>query len=341
MKKLRIIPLVREEFVPPETVESKDALLAAPWKMEYDIAATLRDMGHDITCVGVYDDLTPIRDTVRELRPHVVFMLLEEFHGVPAYDHAIVSYLELLKQHYTGCNPRGMFLSRDKADSKKILTYHRVPTPRFVEIDRTSRPRLTRKLSYPLLVKTLGDDASLGISQASVVDNEREMSDRVRYVHEQLQRDAIVEEYVAGRELYVGVMGNDRLDAFPVWEMNFSDLPPGSAPIATARVKWDPKYQKRHNIRTHAAKDIDPKLAASIRRASKRVYRLLCMTGYARIDWRLRPDGKFFFLEANANPNLEYGEDFAESAHAAGVSYEKLLTRIIKLGMSYDAPWRE
>jgi D-alanine-D-alanine ligase len=267
-------------------------------------------------------------------------MLLEEFHGVVTYDHAVISYLELMRQPYTGCNPRGLLLSKDKPLSKKILTYHRIPTPGFAVFPVRRAVKRPRRLAFPLLVKSVAEDASFGISQASIVWDDAALAERVRFVHECTSADALVEEYIDGRELYFGVIGNQRIQTFTPWEMLFTKMPEDVARIATAKVKWDEEYQKRHGIMTQAAKGLPAEVDAKAATLCKRVYRALHMSGYARIDTRLRADGRLFVLEANANPNLAYGEDFAESAEHAGVSYESLLQRILSLGLSYRAPWQ-
>jgi D-alanine-D-alanine ligase len=201
--------------------------------------------------------------------------------------------------------------------------------------------RRPKKLAFPLLVKSASEDASWGISQASIVRDDAALAERVKFVHESLENDALAEQFVEGRELYVGVIGNTRLQSLPVWEMTFGTMPDVSARIATAKVKFDMDYQKKHGITTGPAKDISPQLVTAIGRLCKRVYRALNMTGYARMDLRLQPDGRVFVLEANANPNLAYGEDLAESAETAGISYEALLQRIIQLGLRYHAPWKQ
>ncbi len=341
MKKLRVLLLVREGLVPPASMEGYSEKEIADWKTEFDVLSTLHEMGHEAHPVGVFDDLSPIRRQILDWKPHIAFMMLEEFHGVGTYDQAIVSYLELMKQHYTGCNPRGLMLTHDKGLSKKILAHHHIPTPRFAVYPVGKKVKRPRWLDFPIFVKSTIEDASLGISQASIVNDEKSFVDRVQFVHEKIQSEAIAEQFIEGRELYVGVLGNHRLQTLPVWEMSFSNMPDDVTPIATAKVKWDPEYQEKHGIQTHAAKDLSPELETRIGRVCKRVYRALNMSGYARMDLRLRADGKIFVLEANANPNLEYGEDFAESAESAGISYDALLSRIISLGLNYRAPWQD
>ena len=158
-------------------------------------------------------------------------------------------------------------------------------------------------------------------------------------MHEELKTDALVEEYIEGRELYVGVMGNRRLQTFPVWEMIFKNLPDDVPNIATRRVKWDAAYQKKLGVETKAAEGLSKSEQAAISKLCKRVFRVLSLSGYARMDLRMTEDGRVYVLEANPNPNLSYGEDFAESADAVGISYERLIQRILKLGLNYKPTW--
>lgn len=340
MSNLRVLVLVRDGLVPPDSLEGKTEKEIAEWKCEFDVVHTLKEMGHEVRPIGVYNDLAPVKQVIDEWQPNVAFMLLEEFHGVTLYDQAVVSYLELMLQPYTGCNPLGMMISRNKALAKKIMLYHRIPTPHFQLAPVGRKVRSTKRLKYPLLVKSVGEDASHGISQASVVWDEKALVERVHFVHESVGSDALIEEYIAGRELYVGVIGNLRLQTFPVWEMDFSRMPEEQARIATAKIKWDDAYREKYGVTTQAAAALPEGLDGRISHLCKRVYRELSMSGYARIDLRLSEEGKLYVLEANANPNLAYGEDFAESAHAGGLSYEELLKRIMSLGLQYKAPWQ-
>jgi D-alanine-D-alanine ligase len=296
---------------------------------------TLRELGHTVRVLGVHDDLMAVRHAVEEFKPHIVFNLMEAFAGITTFDQNVVSYLELLHLSYTGCNPRGLVLARDKALSKKLLAYHRIPVPEFTVVRPGRRPVLPKRLAFPLIVKSLFFEASAGISQASVVENVDQLGRRVTFIHEKLGTAAIVEQFIDGRELYVGVIGNERLDVFPVWEMSFDKMPENRWKIATERVKWSTQYQKKHGIMTDRARLETPQ-TDRIQRIAKRVYRALDLSGYARIDVRLDDAGRVFVLEANPNPNLAYGEDFAESAEVAGISYERLLDRIITLGLRWE-----
>jgi D-alanine-D-alanine ligase len=341
MKPSRVLVLVHETLVPPADSAGYSEQQIDEWRTEYDVTTSLRAMGHDVKVLGMGDNLAELRSTVTDWQPDLAFNLLEEFQGIVTYDQYVVAFLELMRLPYTGCNPRGMMISRDKALSKQVLAYHRIPTARFAVLPRDRRYREPRRLKFPLFVKSATEDASLGISQASIVHDGHKLRERVEFIHEQTSSDALVEEYIEGREIYIGVIGNDRLTTFPLWELNFGTLPDVMAGIATRKVKWDRKYQLKHGIGTGPALDLPDGLALRIGQLARRIYRALCLSGYARIDLRLKPDGSVFVLEANANPNLALTEDLATSALSSGVGYDALLERIMRFGISYQAAWRQ
>jgi D-alanine-D-alanine ligase len=334
MKKLRVLALMHEGMVPPEDVTGVD-VREAPWKMEYDVIGSLGQMGHEVENLGVGSDLGAIRRSIDLFQPQIVFNLLEDFDDVPIYDQNVVSYLELQRVPYTGCNARGLLLARDKAISKKLLTYHRIPVPEFAVFHRGRPVRRPPRLGFPLIVKSLVHEASTGISQASVVEDEEKLRERVSFVHERIGTDAIAERYIDGRELYVGVMGNERLEVFPVWEIFLSRLPEGSWAIATERVKWNPRYQRKHRIETGEASGLSPAVTERVQKLAKRIYKNLYLSGYARIDFRMDEKEKVYVLEANPNPQLARSEDFADSAEAGGLPYDRLLQRILNFGLSW------
>src|SRR6202034_2785291 len=340
MKKQRVLVVLHSSLIPPDSLEGRTEKEMAEWRTEYDVISTLKARGHEVLCVGVLDSLTELRTSIADWKPDVVFNLLEEFDGIGTYDQHVVAFLELLRQPYTGCNPRGLLLSRDKPLCKQLLSYHRIPTPQFAVFSRGKRVNVPRRLRFPLFVKSTIEDASVGIAQASVVEDATKLRERIEFVHEQVGSDALVEEYIEGRELYVGVMGNDRLTRLPVWEMVFGSLPDSLAAIATRKVKWDKRYQEKYGITTHEAKDLPAPVLARLDKLSRRIYRALGLSGYARMDFRVTAAGEVYVLEANANPNLEAAEDFAESAGAAGVPYDELLERLMNFGLTYRAEGR-
>jgi D-alanine-D-alanine ligase len=333
---MRILALVHRHLIPPASVDAGTDITSEPWRTEYDVISTLTAMGHEVQALGVHDDLGEIRRLATEWKPHIAFNLLEGFDDITVFDQNVVSHLELLKLAYTGCNPRGMLLARDKSLSKKLLAYHRIPMPEF-EVFRIGRPiRRAKRLSFPLMVKSLTQEASIGISQASVVDSDEKLKERVTFIHESIRTAAIVEQYIEGRELYVGVLGNQLLQALPVWELFFTNMPDGAKRIATDRVKWSVKYQKKYGIDSGPARELaDPK-SEQLQHLCKRAYRALELSGYARIDLRLDEAGNPWVIEANPNPQIARGEDFAASAEKAGISYETVLQRIINLGLRWQ-----
>jgi D-alanine-D-alanine ligase len=334
--KLRILALVHRHLIPPDKVEDGSDITAAPWRTEYDVISTLRAVGHEVQALGVHDDLGDIRRLAADWKPHIAFNLLEGFDDVTIFDQNVVSHLELLKLSYTGCNPRGLLLARDKSLSKKLLAYHRIAVPEF-EVFRSGRPiRRPKRLTFPLIVKSLTQEASIGISQASVVDTDEKLKERVTFIHESIGTAAIAEQYIEGRELYVGILGNQMLQALPVWELFFTNMPADARRIATDRVKWSVKYQKKYGIDSGAARDLGEDKCNEIQHVCKRAYRALELSGYARIDLRMDEQGNIWVLEANPNPQIARGEDFAASAEKAGISYETVLQRILSLGQRWQ-----
>jgi D-alanine-D-alanine ligase len=288
-----------------------------------------------VKALPVHDDLGEIRRLVTEWKPQIAFNLLEGFDDVVIFDQNVVSHLELLKLPYTGCNSRGLLLARDKSLSKKLLAYHRIRVPE-AEVYRAGRAiRRPKRLAFPLMVKSLTEEASIGISQASVVDSDEKLKERVAFVHESIGTAAIVEQYIEGRELYVGILGNQTLQALPVWELFFTNMPEGAKRIATDRVKWSVKYQKKYGIDSGMA-ELAEGQGERIQHLCKRAYRALELSGYARVDLRLDEAGNAWVIEVNPNPQIARGEDFAASAEKIGISYETVLQRIINLGMRWQ-----
>lgn len=335
MKRLRVLVLMHEDLIPPDRVDGID-LATAAWKTEHDVITALREMGHDVQPLGVRNNLEVIKNAIEQWKPDIAFNLLEEFDGVVLYDQNVVSYLELLRVPYTGSNPRGLMLGRDKGLSKKVLSYHRVPFPEFVVFPIGQAVKRPKHLSFPLIVKSVSEEASLGISQASIVTDDDKLRERVAFIHNHIGSGAIVERYIEGRELYVGVLGNRHLQVLPVWELDLHNLPDEARRIATEKVKWSTKYQLKYGITSGAAKDLPEGMAERIQHLAKRVYRALGLSGYARMDLRLNPEGKVYVLEANPNPQIGSGEDFPESAKLAGLPYQALLQRILNLGLRWQ-----
>jgi D-alanine-D-alanine ligase len=335
MKRRRILVLMHEDLVPPDRPIRASGSTA--FQTEADVIAGLEHAGHDVTRIGVRYDLSPLSAALGEVRPHIVFNLLEEFQDRPSQDHAVVSYLDLLGVRYTGCGARGMVLARDKALSKQILSHGPlrealgIELPRFSVFRRGQRVRRPSWLPLPAIVKVLDEEGSVGIAKASLVHTGEKLEERVAFVHEGLGADAIVEEFIDGRELYASVIGNGSVRVFPTRElvMERSNGPL----INTGKAKWDDRYRERHGI-GHVEADLPKAVELRVRRIARRIYGALDLTGYARIDLRMATDGRIFFLEANPNPDIASKEEFARSALSAGVDYPRLLEKIVSLGLS-------
>lgn len=325
--------MTRPDLVPPETLEGLTERQIADVKTDFDVVTELKLLGHDVRVVGVEDALPPLADAIDAHSPHVVFNLLEEYAGSLVKLAHVLGWLELIGQPYTGCGPTGMLFGTSKALQRKILRHHRIRTPEFTIFRVGKAVRRPRRLEFPLIVKSLTAHGSAGISQASIVTNDERLADRVAFVHDQIGTDAIAEQYIDGRELYVGLLGNKRIDALPVWELVFESLPEGAPRIATERVKWDPRYQQIAGVDATRAQGLSPELERRIVRRCKRAYRALEQTGYARIDLRLDADGTIWMIESNPNPQLSLDEELALAAKHAGVPYDRLISRILSLGM--------
>lgn len=334
MRKLRVAMLVHWSLIPPEDIQSPDDPRIKKCNTEYDVMTALLKLGHEVRVIGVWDELSPIRKIIEEWKPHICFNLLEDFAGNSALDYYVVSYLEMLKVPYTGCNPRGLLLGRDKALSKKILTYHRIAVPDFMVFTHRQKIGRLRKLPYPMFIKSLTEEGSVGIAQASYVENEQQLRERVAKLHEMTKGDVIAEQYIDGREFYVTVLGNQRLDVFPVRELVFDKVPEGQPRIATFKVKWNDEYRERWGIEYVNARPMPAGMQDRIVRLCKRIYRTLDLSGYARIDLRVDAKGDIYVLEANPNPAVARNDECAASAEKAGLKYEDFIQRLLTLGLA-------
>jgi len=333
MKKLRILTLMHQDLVPPDDISEFSDSQVNEWKTEYDVVSTLGNMGHEVFKLGVRDELQPIRTAIESWTPDIVFNLLEEFRGEAVYDQNVVAYLELMGMPYTGCNPRGLMLARDKALSKQLLAYHRIRVPRHAVFPLGKKVKRPKRIEFPLIVKSLMEDSSAGISQKSIVHDDAQLAERVQFMHERIRTDVIAEHYIEGREIYVGIIGNDRLTALPPQELVVKHKPPDAEFIATENVKFNVAYQEKWGVSLKEAKKLPEGTVAELQKRSKRIYRILGLSGYGRVDFRLNADGRPYCLEANPNPEIARYEEFSSAAEGAGISYEALLQKIVNLGL--------
>ncbi|MBN1504117.1 MAG: ATP-grasp domain-containing protein [Candidatus Eisenbacteria bacterium] len=299
---------------------------------EYHVIGALRALGHDVSVLGAGHDIAAVANSLTEKRPDIVFNLTEQFAGDRKLDKNVAGVLEMFKVPFTGSGSTGLMLCRDKLLCKQLLTLHKIRVPGFVPLPVGKKAQAPKSIRYPLVVKPTFEDSSEGISNASVVADENALAERAAFVHGRWQQDAIAEEYIEGRELYVTIVGNRKLTVFPIRECRFESGSNNGPHLATYRVKWNEQYREKHNI-TFGFADLGPELVESVSRTCKRVYNVLQIHDYGRIDLRLTPDNKIVVLEANPNPDLAYGEEVAEAAAKAGVGYNDLIARILNLAL--------
>ncbi len=328
---MKIVALVDMEAVPQADPRLEGRIPSVLEEMEFHVVEELRLMGHEVEIVPFVSDLTKTIEAIQAAAPDLVFNMTERIQDDRRKDVHVTALLELLYLPYTGAGPTGLTICRDKAICKRILSHHRIRFPRFVTLP-PGRTKVKLKNFYPAIVKPLYADGSDGISLASLVVNEQELNDRVRRIHDQMNQPVICEEFVDGREVYVCILGNERLTALPPREIRFGRLEEGGPTFATARVKWDDAYRSKWKI-DYVHADLPADVEKRIVHVSKRIYRLLHLRDYGRIDLRLTPKGEVVFLEANPNPNLAYGEDIAEAAVKAGISYRQVIDRILRMAV--------
>jgi D-alanine-D-alanine ligase len=332
-KKLKVLALFDARG--PTTIDQDFSaeMKTEDWKTEANVMSALDTLGYRAGHLALSDDLDLLRQKLASFAPDVLFNLADEFKSNSGFDQNIASLLEMQGVPFTGCGATGLLLCKHKGISKKILGFHRIRVPNFVVIPRRQRIRRPKQLKFPIVVKPVKDEASYGISQASFVETDEQFRERVSFIHEKHNADVIAEEYIVGRELYVSLMGNLHLTVFPIRELVFAEMPADAPRIATYSAKWNEEYRKRWGLKNQFAEDLDQALVAKIKRMCKRIYRLLTIDGYARIDLRLTADNDVYFIEANPNPILAADEDFALAAGKAGLPYPRLIDRIIRLGM--------
>ncbi len=327
-KKLKVLLLYDDVKALEEKANYAEVLKAPEMKAEANVFEALQHLGHEVRLLAVTDSVENILEEIKSHRPDVVFNQAEQFCGDSSQEKNIMGFLEMLQIPYTGTGSVGLMLCKNKALTKKILTHHRIKTPDFVVFPKGSRIYTPKKLKYPMIVKPLREEASYGISMSSFVDSERNLIERIQFVHESMNQDAIVEEYVEGRELYVGVLGNHRPHVLPAREMVFEEVPEDEPKIATFKAKWDEKYRKRWGIKNKFA-NLSEAIHQKMDRISKKVFHYLYLKGYARLDLRLSGENEVVVIEVNPNPFIAKEEDFAKAAAKFGMEYDQLIQKIL------------
>lgn len=324
----KILLLVHKDLVPPQNIEQEPDRYKTAWITEYDVKMALIKLGYEVEVFGIISDIKSLTNKLEEFNPHTVFNLLEEFNYDSKSDYKIIALLDMLGIKYTGCNAKGLMLGRDKALSKKILKHHKIGTPNFFTLPKNKKRKIPKNMNFPLIVKCLYEEASYGIAKASIVTSEEKLRERVEYIHKKLEQDAIIEEFVEGKELYVGIMGNKKLTYLPVWELQFNNVENPEKEIYSRAAKWNKEYRTRKGIENGPAK-LDKITEDKIVKTCKKAYQVLELSGYARIDLRLSNDGKIYILEVNPNPNIASDDEFANSAAHAKLNYLDLVQGLL------------
>jgi D-alanine-D-alanine ligase len=334
-KRYKVLVLFDTAGTPPADQDfSKELKTDKWWAAEAHVINALEKLGHEVRTLGIWDEPGMIIDEIKVHPPDVVFNLTEHFNEVSAYDRNVAGLLEMMDVPYTGSSPTGLTLCKNKGMAKELLAYHNIRVPSFAIFSPGSSIKRPKGLQFPLFIKPLREEGSCGISLDSFVDSDETFEQRVRFIHERMNQEALAEEYIEGRELYVSILGNSRLSVFPFREVIFSEMPADQPKFSTYKAKWDDTYRKRWGIRNVFAEPMANGLAQQIVKICKATYRALRVRGYGRIDLRVTPNGEIVVLEANPNPNLEREDEFAQSAMKAGLSYEAMIQRIVKLGLA-------
>lgn len=294
------------------------------------VAGALTEGGHKVSLIGIAGDLRELLDKLDEQRPQLVFNLCERFADNDLFDMHVITVLDLLGQPFTGTGPLGTALRQDKAITKKLLSFHEVPYPNFITFDMHDI-EFAGRMRFPLFVKPLTGDASLGIDDSSLVTEYSKLAERVNFIQTQLKLPALVEEYIEGREFYVSILGNNPGEVLPVMELDLSKLPSGYPRIYGSDAKLDESSVQYSAVNAIVATDLSPEIRARISNVGQEAAYALKVRDYARVDIRLSNDGRPVVLEVNANPYLEMTSAFSLAALQAGMGYSMLINRIVEI----------
>ena len=301
-------------------------------EVEDEVAETLGKLGHEAS-LHVLDGSLKGLHALARMECDLVFNLAESFAGNDTADYCIAAYLELIEKRFTGAGSHGLLFAQDKGVAKKILEFHGIHTPVFA---RSYRGRLdfSHDLEFPVIVKPAREDGSIGIEFNAVVSSIRELMERIDWLHANFDSPVLIEEYVEGREIYVGVLGNDNPAALPVIELDLSKLPEGTPRIAGAEVKWGKGTRAYRDTKSAIAEDLPEETVNQLQTTAIAVYQALELRDYARIDMRLRPDGRVAVIEANPNPWLASKAEFAMAARKSGRNYTQLIEEIVDMAVA-------
>lgn len=332
-KKLKILVAFDFPAEPPKDGNYAALLAADDWRPIRNVTEAIARLGYEAILQGVYDNIMPLIYTIKRRKPDLVFNLLESFRKQRKYEGALAGLFDLLQIPYTGCPSEALTICRNKQYTKQLLSQYDIRTPRSVLFPRSKTNRSVKELRFPLIVKPLGLEGSDGIVQASFVENEKALLERVTTLHETYEVDALAEEYIEGREIYAGVLGLEKLTALPLREMLFTNFPEDKPKFATFHAKWNPEFRKKWGIRNTFAKNIDEKVEAEIEAISKTAFRALGLSGFARLDLRLTEQNEIYVIEVNPNPNIASDDEIAHAAQRMGIPYDQLIEKLIAYGL--------
>lgn len=314
--------LVHPQFDPRTAGRTRSAT-------EFDVWRTLKALGATVEIVAAENDLRAFDRHLKEQQPDIVFNLLEEFRGEGVFDFHLITYLESLGIPYTGCNPRGLIVTRNKLWTMHIARAEGISAPRSASASKAAK---VSESEFPLIVKFNREHASRGMTQANVVRGRSQLKNSIERLQNRFNAEVIVQKFVPGLEISVGVWGNTKPEAFEPWRLSL----PSGEDIATEKVKFDPRYRRKKGIR--AARWSGPesaRLKKQLQSESKRLFTLFDMNGYARFDFRISEEGLPFLIDINANPCLAKTEDFASAARSEGISYPEVIQKVVQLGLKY------
>lgn len=298
-----------------------------------DIKVALNSLGYRTSIMNVDGDLFRLIDYLRSDRPDVIFNLVECVENESLQEMHVAGIYELLKIPYTGAGPFTLGLALNKPRVKEILTYHGINTPRFQVFKGTEKIVLREDMTFPLIVKPSREDASVGISDASVVYNLGDLKKRIRFIHQEFDQPALVEQYITGRELNVAVIGNTKPVTLPISEIDFSGLTEGMHKIVSYDAKWMHGTIAYDGTRGVCPAKLKPAQEADLRETALRCYQIIGCRDYARVDFRLSEDGVPYVLEVNPNPDISDDAGFARSARAYGLTFQQIVGKIVEFAL--------
>jgi len=318
-------------------MHSADALEPPVDPVLDQLRAAVEACGHTVQLLAVDDDVAPLVSVLKGAAPDLVFNLAESFGGKSALESNVAALLNLLGLRYTGSSPAGLLLAGDKSLTKKVLSFHGIKTPEFATVFRGALD-WAGDIAFPVIVKPPQEDASLGIRSNSVVHDLRELFTRIDELQSEFQQPVLVEQFVEGREFYVGVLGNANARALPVMELDFSGFPAGVPRIASWEAKWGDdgagSGEQFAGTRSIFPVDVAPELSERMQEVAVEAFNALRLRDYARIDLRVTNDDKIFVIEVNPNCYLERESEFARAAAEGGLAYDALVARILELALA-------